>query len=343
MADETRILTASCHCKSSTLSFTIPSSSLPLPTHFCHCSVCRKTHGTLCTIHTPIPPPTVDLSTFTSYASSEAVMRLFCATCGTHMLDRETERDGKGERWCVATSLVDAEEGTWRFGAHNFLESTGDGGFSNWLQEIGGEKVEMWREKSGDAGGDWVSPLAHTAKDKRSEELDKKNDGKLRARCHCGGIDFFISRPDPNSFTHMPESLTPKDKSKWHASLDACTSCRLCSSNFITAWAFPLVSAITLPDGSPYTPTFGTAKYYSSSEGVSRTFCGTCGALVSYACDDRPEMIDIGVGLLESGAGALAGDWLEWRTQKVSWEEDAVWKKAVGSLKDGLKKWGEGS
>ncbi|KAF2259489.1 hypothetical protein CC78DRAFT_524689 [Lojkania enalia] len=318
MVDEMNTFHATCLCKSSTLSFIVPAFSLPLPTHFCHCSICRRTHGTIAVVHTPIPDPVVDLSTFTAYRSSGKVERYFCSTCGAHMLDKADE--GYGVQWNVATSLVDAGEENWDFHAHLCLGGTGDGGSANWMAEVGGRRLKMWGEKPVDDG--------------------KGREDRLQVKCHCGGIEFYISRPIEDNWKDLPPSLTPRDKTKWYASSDFCNSCRLCSSLFFTSWAFPATSAITLSDGSPYRPVFGTAKAYESSKGVLRTFCGTCGALVSYSCDDRSGMVDIGVGLLR-GNGVLCEEWLEWRTSKIAYAKDVIWKEISTDLQNGLRKWGE--
>ncbi|KAF2472545.1 uncharacterized protein BDR25DRAFT_392895 [Lindgomyces ingoldianus] len=341
-----RTLSATCLCQNSTLTFTVSATSLPLPTHFCHCSICRHTHGTLSTIHAPIPTPVVNFTTLTAYASSSRVVRYFCSTCGAHMLDRATEMeqedgDGGEGQWYVAASLVDAEEVTWNLHSHMNLASTLDGGMSIWLEEINGKKLGKWKgsiQAQWIETGDWVPAASTTIASMKGP----KDDDRLYAHCHCRGVEFYISRPGPNSFDHLPQSLTPKDKTKWYASSDVCTSCRLCSSSFLTSWMFTSTASLRLPDGSPYKHVFGTTKVYESSPGVMRTFCGKCGALVVYACVERSQMVDIGVGLLDTESGARAEDWLEWRTHKVSFEEDAVWKGAVEALKEGLRRWGEG-
>lgn len=341
MAEETT-LHASCHCKASKFSFTVPTRSLPLPTHLCHCNNCRQTHGTLCIIHAPIPAPNVNLGTFSVYASSSYVTRYFCSTCGAQMLDKANE-DGE-EKWFVAVSMVDAGEESWAFHSHIFLNSTLDGGLATWLPEVGGTRMKMWAQNAAESAanaetGDWAPGASRAPVASGDSAVNSKPD-KLEARCHCGGVEFYIARPRANAFAHMPASLTPRDKSKWYALSDVCTSCRLVSGCAIVSWAFPAISHVTLADGSPYTPVFGSIKTYQSSPGVTRTFCGTCGAVVTYACDDRPGMLDVGVGLLRAEGGARAEEWLEWRTHKVGYEEDCLWKGFLGSFREGLRSWG---
>ena len=337
MADQTTFH-AACHCKASKLSFTIPTSSLPLPTHFCHCSICRRTHGTLCTIHSPIPAPTVDLSTLTAYASSSEVVRYFCSTCGGHLFDN-ANRKGKEESWCVSTSLVDASEETWDFHSHICLEGSGDGGAAVWVPEIGGKKVAMWKMKPTDEAefkdtGDWKPPSSPPTAARSTSE-------KLTARCHCGGVELHIARPrDSEIWSQVPVRQTPNDKTRWLGSVETCNSCRLVSGCSIVCWVFPLQSHITLADGSPYTPVFGTAKMYKSSEGVTRTFCGRCGAMCTYACEEQMGTVDVAAGLLV-GEGARAEEWIDWRTGEVVWGEDCEWKGLLTGLEEGLKKYGE--
>ena len=82
---------------------------------------------------------------------------------------------------------------------------------------------------------------------------------------------------------------------------------------------------------------------YRSSEGVRRYFCSKCSATVFWCCDVRPDLIDVSVGLLDAEEGARAESWLEWRTDRISFDEDAPNRALVQSLKSGLKKWGERS
>lgn len=71
---------------------------------------------------------------------------------------------------------------------------------------------------------------------------------------------------------------------------------------------------------------------YTSSPGVAREFCRTCGATVFWHDVFRPELVDVSTGLLraESG-GARATGWLAWWTGRVSFAEEAgKGRRAVG-------------
>lgn len=327
----TRTFQATCHCRASSLSFTVSISDLPLQVHFCHCGICRRSTGTLSTAGAVIPEPDIDLSTLTGYKSSEQLTRYFCSTCGAHFLGSVQLRDAM--KWFL--SAVDAEEEVWDFAGHVFVESTGDGGLATLLQEIGGKELGLWDTWAG-KNAVWHSPGKSAAVEPASQGSDR-----LQARCHCGGIEFYVSRPDGDeTFTDIDEDNVRKHRDKWLGIHDVCTSCRLTISTWVISWIFPSRDKITLPDGSPYPSNglFGTAKAYSSSAGVDRTFCGRCGAAVSYVSDEKSHVVDIAAGLLDhEGQGVRAEDWTEWRTYKLAWEDDAVWKSAKDAFKTCLQ------
>ncbi|KAF3032423.1 hypothetical protein E8E12_001353 [Didymella heteroderae] len=335
-AEATEILTrtfhATCHCRASTFSFEVPISDLPLPVHFCHCGICRRSTGTLSTAGAIIPDPVIDLSTLTAYKSSEQLTRYFCSTCGAHVLG--SVQLGDATKWFVSAASVDAEEDTWNFAGHVFVGSTGDGGLATLLPEIGEKELRLWDTWAG------KSALWHPAERSASTKSTMNEPDRLRAHCHCGGIEFFISRPDGDeTFIEIDENNVRIHKNKWLGIHDVCTSCRLTISTWVISWIFPSRNKITLADGSLYPAdgVFGTAKAYSSSAGVSRTFCGRCGAAVSYVSDERPHVIDVAAGLLDHARQDVrAEDWIEWRSYKLAWENDAVWKNARDALKRGL-------
>lgn len=238
------------------------------------------------------------------------------------------------DQWHVACSVVEGPETLWKFSDHYNVGGTKDGGLSRWLSKVDGRIMKKWTNSPVDPeseAGDWKDPTT-PASSGPSEE-------KLHAYCHCKGVEFYIARPSGDVGGDLPPTLTSSDKTKWYASIDICASCRLAFGCAICQWAFPTISHITLADGSPYRRVFGTLKEYHSSPGVSRTFCGRCGAVCAFHADARPKMIDIAVGLLDAKSGARAEDWLEWRTHKFSFGEDIVFERLVDSLKLGLKDW----
>ena len=329
---ETRTFYARCHCGASTLSFVVPTAMLPIPVHFCHCGVCRRSTGTYFTAVAVISEAKIDLSSLTAYQSSENLTRFFCSTCGAHLCG--SVQLGDTTKWFVSAPSVDAEEEVWSFAGHVFVGSTGDGGLAPLMQNIGGKELGLFESWSG-RSAPWHPPERKSI----TESAVAQGQDKLHAHCHCGGMEFYISRPTGNeTFTEIDENNVRKHKNKWLAIHDVCNSCRLTISTFVISWIFPTRKEITLADGSPYPVDgiFGTAKAYPSSKGVDRTFCSTCGAAVSYISDERSHIVDVAAGLLDT-ENARAEDWLEWRSYKLAWEDDAVWKSASDALRTGLQ------
>lgn len=331
MSSPIRTFHATCHCRASTLSFTISPTSLPLPVHFCHCGICRKTHGTLFSTHAPIPTPDVNLETFTSYKSSELVTKWFCKSCGAHILDRV---DGhEFPKWYVAISLVDAEEEVWKYTGHHFVEGTGDGGLAVMMREIGGVRMGLWKERrlgeleSGE-WGDWSPPETKFDADERGEG------NMLRAKCHCGAVAFCITMPDGET---RLQPLVTTDPAKWSGRHCACNSCRLTTPSFISSWINLPTSALRTMDKAPIGPE-GLAclgNMYASAKGVSRTFCNVCGASISYQRDEEPGVVKVAAGTLEVKE-SRAVNLTEW-IQDVHCMEDTRLLCAVQAFAMGIK------
>lgn len=81
----------------------------------------------------------------------------------------------------------------------------------------------------------------------------------------------------------------------------------------------------------------GRLRQYESSPGIFREFCSICGATVFWHCEERPDLIDVSVGLLRSESGARAENWLEWETDRVSFKEDALDQGLMAALELGLR------
>jgi len=264
------------------------------------------------------------------------------------------------EQWHIATGVAEASEDVFEFEEHLFVESTKDGGFSDWIPNINGKPLRRWDgqpEVSRELSVDWQG--------RRDCSPQPPKDAKrLRAQCHCNGVTFFITQPDSTSLTAQSREVSLEDsvtetyftaihKQKYLASNCACCSCRLSSGGDIVPWAFIPISHVTLANGEPFPSLVAreasrayegrdsnTLKSYRSSAGITRSFCGRCGATVFYHTDKRPHIIDVAVGLLDAGSGARAAEWFEWVSERVSFEEDAVNKALVESLKDGMREWG---
>jgi hypothetical protein len=352
---ETTTLNASCLCGNVNFQVTLLTSSLPLEAHMCHCSICRRTHGTLCTFHARILKPS-NLDGMTSYkVSADAEgSRYFCTNCGTQMCDGS---DGDDKMWCISTGVVDKSDEVFEFKHHIFVTSTKDGGFSDFVPRINDRVLKCWeghQEDSLELGADWKSSTR--------KETTSTSDGRLHAHCHCGGVSFYLHRPAYDGpafevdFPGVPlPGPEPRDRAKefeqgnWWIATDrskfstgncVCRSCRLGAGSDAVQWSFVPTLAISLADGSHFSPVFGTLKEYNSSDAKWRRFCGTCGAAIFWHdVNDRPKMIDVAVGILDAESGARAEDWLEWRTAKLSGQDSALNQSLAEALKDGARRW----
>ncbi|EFX04835.1 duf636 domain containing protein [Grosmannia clavigera kw1407] len=122
-----------------TTSSTSDSSVVPLA--LCHCTACRHSSGLLCTSYCPIEPPAAAdhiLASLSAYASSAAVTRYFCRTCGCHVFRRDRGAD-EIVQWQVATGVIVEEIGdaassdrpaTLAFVRHDHVTDTQDGGLA---------------------------------------------------------------------------------------------------------------------------------------------------------------------------------------------------------------------
>lgn len=265
------------------------------------------------------------------------------------MLCNVTQSDG----WALCSGAVDripaglASLEQWT--SHEFVGDTRDGGLSTCLANVHDRDLEFFLQ-----GPDQPPVKASVFS---AASADGAPDGLLHASCHCGGVQYSLTRPGEASrqcSSPWPDLIIAsesahtdnKDDVKWWlqdndtkylAGTCACRSCRLASSVAIQCWAFVPKVNIKKQDGSPWDFSSGTLRQYNSSSGCYREFCGKCGATAFWHCDARPELIDVSVGLLRAPEGARAERWLKWWTERVSFKEDALDKGMVESLEKGLK------
>jgi hypothetical protein len=81
----------------------------------------------------------------------------------------------------------------------------------------------------------------------------------------------------------------------------------------------------------------GSLQHIESSSGRYREFCSICGATVFWHDLERPDLIDVSVGVLRASQGARASSWLDWWTERVSFKEEAFDKKLIDHLEKGLQ------
>ncbi|KAK2002998.1 glutathione-dependent formaldehyde-activating enzyme [Colletotrichum falcatum] len=350
---EMKTLTAQCYCTAVHFTLSIPASSLPLKVHLCHCSICRYTHGTLCIFHAPLPsgvaPEFVapsSLSSLTAYRHATASStRYFCSTCSCHIGDVGIDDDD----WVISASIFDANKddmpAVWDIRTHVNTSSAPGGGLHNWLPRIGGSDMRVWNPKE----------TNETEGAASGREVGIDGGEILRAQCHCGGVSFAISRPDSAAMADddghdktYGKWLSPTDRTKWMACIDVCGDCRLQTGAHTVGWVFVPESCISPP--VPEDLGIGKSKSFASSEGVVRSFCGTCGAtaMAYFTCggarrrENGERLLNVAVGLLRAPEGVLAEKWVTWRADRLAWAEsgmkyDAALTEALG---DGLASWG---
>lgn len=337
MASLTTTITATCACTSFQVAITLEISLLPIPIKLCLCNTCRRLSGTCGTSYAG----TVQLSdlhslNLTTYKASDGIEHAFCSTCGAQALIQAS----KSGSWHVATGLWNRTEGVTTFKGCESVTETLDGGASVWLDSTNDSPLEKASSRP-------------------------KNDGReqrLRASCDCGGVKFYLTRPNSDSFkARSPfsdlivpfhtgaSSENPQNdpwwlrdgNTKYMAGTCMCSSCRVASGFEIQTWAFVPKSNIIQEDGSEMDYGMGTLRRYLSKEDVWREFCGVCGATVFWHCGWRPSIVDVSIGLLDPAEGARVEAWLEWWTDRVSFEELAVNRSLVRRLEEGLRRWGK--
>ncbi|KAF2836063.1 hypothetical protein M501DRAFT_997291 [Patellaria atrata CBS 101060] len=344
MSDTIDVLTT-CLCGRSNFTTTIPHSSLPMPGHFCHCTSCRRIHGALSAFHAPwSAPPSSAIEKLAKYKSSERVTQYFCPTCGAHMLDSSPLEGSLEHNWTIATPLVQGAENIFEYKEHIYIEDTKDGGTSDFVRSYNGTPLLRWAGRDGES--EQLPPYWDTTKDLRARPEAHDPSGKVKCLCHCGGIEFYLHRPNikvsPEADFGLPDKWFDVATNRYIVEACGCDSCRLDSGADIMPWIFVPPSRFSLPDGSPLPEDrmFGTMKHYRSSENVSRNFCGWCGATVFYMNDERTEW-DLAVGLIDAESGARAEEWLEWNTVVVSYAKLAYNKKMLEAWQHGYKAWEE--
>ncbi|KAK3370012.1 hypothetical protein B0H63DRAFT_485929 [Podospora didyma] len=260
--------------------------------------------------------------------------------------------DGEKEKKKLPQPLV-------RFKDHICIEDTKDGGAAVWLrrqtEDASAPVARRWlgrRDKS-----ELIPPMEHwppVAELQQKQPL-AEGDGDIPIRCHCGGVDLVL-RAGAARREFAAQKEKGEEELPWFVdpatfksvgSLDGCDSCRLSAGVDIFNWTFALVkhlgyAATNTPGGDGYgfpkssielraaleaeggkrDPRLGTLAFYVSSPGVQRYFCSRCSACVIYAADDRAEMVDVAVGILDAPEGARAESAISW-----SLGGDIVWKQ----------------
>jgi hypothetical protein len=355
-----------CLCGESDGTITLAAESLPVETLLCHCSICRYTSGVLCVSYLTLANPPEMKPSLATYQSSARMERKFCGVCGAHVFAYNADLD----EWYVATGVIETRDSskgsammqTTRLVRHEYVADTVDGGLALCLEAIKGRNLALFAQGLDEAplklSMSKSIPALASSHPGGEQEADPNPLAEIHlyASCHCGGVQFRLSRPDQRSHelsSPWPDLLVPyhsgspnNDKdvkwwlrannTKYLAGKCACRSCRLASGFPIQTWAFVPKANITMRDGQALLFAFGTLRQFKSSPGVYREFCSGCGATVFWHCDERPDLIDVSAGLFRAEEGSRAEKWLEWWTERVSFKEDAIDVELIDALEKGL-------
>jgi len=98
--------------------------------------------------------------------------------------------------------------------------------------------------------------------------MANKSEARQSGGCQCGAVRFSVSKP--------PESA---------AAVCHCLSCRKSVGAPLVGWAMFTQDAVQVSGVLP--------TVYVSSEGVKRSFCGTCGTSLFFEADYISGLIDI--------------------------------------------------
>ena len=259
------------------------------------------------------------------------------------------EETSQGLEIGICSGALEQREGLIEFGEHIHVADTKDGGLRDWMLNI-----PAWEGSSRQSKEIPKGQLFSVTPKLDSTPINER----LHAHCACEGVQFDVTRPDRYSSEcslpwpdliipyHSNES-TNEDDVKWWlraggtkylAGTCACVSCRKKAGFDVQVFAFIPLANVQQLDGKPFDSETGTIQQYRSSPGVRRGFCRVCGANVFWHADGRAGM-DLSVGLFDAPSGARAEEWLEWWTERVSFEELAANKVYISSLSKGLKHW----
>lgn len=347
-----------CHCASIKVHTSVPTSSLPIAMEICHCRTCRACTGQLCVTTAELPSGATQLEMTDDlapkgYKSSVDHERFFCPTCGTSLFEHS---HGVVFLNTGAIRKVKTEDGALliELKTHIWVGDTEDGGIRDLLTAV--PAWEGWAGKSEEIPkkqlfGPLLPPVV---------ELRAANEGEnLKCSCHCGGVRFEISRPNEasaNAIVNEHLDLTVPwyehpskrpntnnepfwlrdNRTKYLAGLCVCDDCRTASGQEVQGWSW-------IPYSNVHMTSSETLKRYKGSKRAWREFCEKCGATVFFGLEKTKgarEVVDVSIGLMHSQRGARAEDWLDWHTERLSYEDLADNEPFAAMLGSELRSWG---
>lgn len=341
-------LTAECLCKAHRFSTRISLSELPLEGTVCHCESCRHVTGALHVAELGLtwPREAADITGLQRYRFSANITYLFCGKCSTLLFYESRKCPDKLGVFSGPLKNIDAD--LTKFTKHSFVGDTVDGGASVWFRKPNADgkaipRFQRYEENSEAIPWDWLQPSGSTGVE------GKQKQESIPIWCHCKGIKLRLHCGNYSSMAREELPWFIDDRTnKSLASFDVCDSCRLHFGADIVHWTFADLANISQADGGPFPKTMaelkaavdagdsavGTLTYYQSSPDVQRYFCKVCFASAFYACDDRPNIVDVAIGLLEAPDGARAEGFLSWTFGDTpEWVDDTK-----GGWREGLMK-----
>ena len=280
--------------------------SLPAPAVLCHCGACRQTSGSLCLAHLRLAQPSPGILRRTTLYATDHDERFFCTRCGCHCF-RKT-----GDTWECSAGLVDAAPPTkvTRISRHVNVQSTFDGGLAVFLRSSNDQNIPLL---NGDVNSSLFQPSTPPS----------TNHDSLQAGCHCGGISFSIRR---NTDNHGTQSRLGSS-GRFTSYFCACRSCRLSSGSTLVPFALIPVTSVSGMDITQSTLSRSAFPaplgHIWSSPSACRTFCRGCGASIFYWNRERPDELDMAVGIFRAD-GAMCRSWLDWQWGRCSFTEETV-------------------
>ncbi|CZR58068.1 uncharacterized protein PAC_07958 [Phialocephala subalpina] len=241
---------------------------------------------------------------------------------------------------------------TVKVNLHKYVLDTIDGGLTPLMLNLDDRQIPTWSAASQQSSNIPHDTILSLPRDSLKTLSPPKEDSYLQAKCHCGGVSLLVKRSNytSNITADLPARYIPSDPAKWLSYFCACRSCRLSFGVSLTPWLlvlpdhvfnanFPTASDNTSSgnsDANLTTVTFGrlatepgantglTLKHRWSSPDTVRSFCGKCGATISYWCEKRPDELDLAVGILRAEEGSMARRWLEWKWGQCSSTEESI-------------------
>ncbi|KAJ4292069.1 hypothetical protein N0V90_009968 [Kalmusia sp. IMI 367209] len=280
----------------------------------------------------PEPRANVDASGLKAYTFSATYEILFCGTCSTPMFFADTQDLDK--QLGVFTGTIKNDPGDLvKITSHIFVGDTKDGGASMWLRKPNPDRTEVMRykERAEKENGKPAEALPYDwPPSDYLTGFELKKNVPVPIWCKCKGVNLMWHQGNYNGTTEkqLPWFVDPATR-KALGGFCACESCRLFGGVDVWNWAFAELKDISFsdmtqeprfPDSSTdlqalvdaKDPSIGTLTYYTSSPGVQRFFCSNCSACIFYGADDRSQMVDVAIGVMEASDGARAEGYLSW-------------------------------